>query len=514
MVNAVAVGAHLAQEEAGPFQGAGGVVDGGRFQVGLAEREAQLRQVGHLVDLPAGRLEQNGGAGAAVDVAQRPGGVGVERPRMRQRPGEVGVERRVEPVLAQLAQEHGAELRDLQRRRSQRDERLGARRAELLARGPRDPLRQHGQRAARLLELGERPPLALKHRQRRRMERIAGCEPAPQKLPRLGLGRGGVDRQPFGRQARGPLEAPFGIGLGDLLADPLAAQVLEQPPAHHLADLRFVVGDQVAGDAPDHLGDPVLPLLVPIGHLHLAARQAHDRGRAGGAGDRHRQVLQEGVERLGQAAVAVDEVEYLVEQQQHGRPGGGEQARQGLGSRRRGAGRGAERSDAPVAGKLARQIDPGRLPPGRGVPGVAHEYAGAGRGNLRQPGRAQQLGHPGEPRGGRPGVGKVVQRGEGMRLAAAELGDEGEDRRGIPAPAGQPPQHHPGVLPQRAREAGAGEELRRIAVVLRRRAGDHLLQRDGEFVRAERTPLPHFLAQRNDPIPRFQSHRSVLVTHL
>ena len=53
-MDAVAVGADLAQEETGPFEGGRGVVDGRRLHLRLAEREAQLRQVGHLVDLPAG----------------------------------------------------------------------------------------------------------------------------------------------------------------------------------------------------------------------------------------------------------------------------------------------------------------------------------------------------------------------------------------------------------------------------------------------------------------------------
>ena len=47
--------------------------------------------------------------------------------------------------------------------------------------------------------------------------------------------------------------------------------VVEEPAAHDLADLALVIGDQVLGHTPHDLGDPVLPLNIPVGHLHLAA---------------------------------------------------------------------------------------------------------------------------------------------------------------------------------------------------------------------------------------------------
>ena len=173
------------------------------------------------------------------------------------------------------------------------------------------------------------------------MEGIAGIEPGAQKLPGLGFGAGRIHRQPLRRQAGGALEAPVGVGFGDFPAHALLAQILEQPAAHHFADLRFVVGDEVLGDAAHHLGDLLLPLLVPVRHLHLAARQADDRGGMGGSGDRHREVLNEGVEALRQVAMTVDEVQHLVEQQQHRRSRGGEQLGEGFRARRRGLGGGA-----------------------------------------------------------------------------------------------------------------------------------------------------------------------------
>src|SRR3972149_5733466 len=155
--------------------------------------------------------------------------------------------------------------------------RPGGRLAEPLLSRDRDPLRQHRQRAARLLVLRQRLPLALEYRERRRMERVAGLEASLQELARLGLGRGRIHRGPLRRELRAPLEAPVAVGLGDVLPDLLASQVLEEPPPDDLADLGLVVGDQVLGDAPHHLRDPVLPLLIRLRHLDLASRQADPR---------------------------------------------------------------------------------------------------------------------------------------------------------------------------------------------------------------------------------------------
>src|SRR5262249_34524246 len=65
-------------------------------------------------------------------------------------------------------------------------------------------------------------------------------------------------------------------------------------------------------------------------HLHLAARKADDGRPAGGAGGRHGEVLDEGVEGLGEVAVAVEEVEDLVEEEEHTAAGGLEDAAKGF----------------------------------------------------------------------------------------------------------------------------------------------------------------------------------------
>jgi len=76
-----------------------------------------------------------------------------------------------------------------------------------------------------------------------------------------------------------------------------------------------------------------------------------------------------------------------------------------------------------------------------------------------------------------------------MGLAVTELGDQGQVRRRVRPLPGEPPEHHPGMLGERPREVRPGEELLRVPVVFGSAAGDDLLERDGELVRVERTPL-------------------------
>jgi hypothetical protein len=101
-----------------------------------------------------------------------------------------------------------------------------------------------------------------------------------------------------------------------------------------------------------------------------------------------------------------------------------------------GAGRGlhrrsAERLDTLIAGDLAGEIDPRRLVLGLRVPGIADKHANACCRRRRQAGLAEELRYPRKAGGAGAGIGKVVECGEGMRLAAAELGDQRQDRRGI-----------------------------------------------------------------------------------
>ena len=282
VMDAEAVRSDLADEEPSRLQRARGIVDARGLDLGLAEGESQLGQVGDLVHLPAGGFEEDGRAHAAMDIAERPPGIGIQRPGVRGGTREIGGDGHVEPLLAQLSEHDGAELGDVQRRRAEGDQGFRPRLLELPARRPRYPLRQHREGAAGLLELGERAPLAPEDGERRRMEGVARFETATQTFARLRLRRRAVHRHPFGGKAGGPLEAPVRTSLRDPPADSLVPEILEEPPANDLADLGLVVGDEIARDAAHDLGDPVLPLPVPVGHLHLAARQADHRRRPGG----------------------------------------------------------------------------------------------------------------------------------------------------------------------------------------------------------------------------------------
>jgi hypothetical protein len=291
----------------------------------------------------------------------------------------------------------------------------------MLARGQRNPLCKHGEGATRLLVLRQRPPFPLKHRQRSRVEWIAGLEATTEKISRFGFGRRGIDGHPFGRELMAALKAPIGIFPRDPLADALIAYLLEHPPADYFADLGFVVGEEVARDTAHNPGDPLLPQLIQVGHFDLAARQTDHGGSAGDTRRRHRQVLDEGMEAIRHAAVAVDEIEHFVEQQQHRSTGCGEHPTDRLGAwwrRRRG---GAERLDTLFIGNLPRQIDPWRLASGLRVPRIADEHSDAGGGRRGEAGGIKKFRDTREIDGPPAGVGEVIERRERVRLAAAEL---------------------------------------------------------------------------------------------
>jgi hypothetical protein len=233
------------------------------------------------------------------------------------------------------------------------------------------------------------------------------------------------------------------------------------------------------------------------------AGQADHGGPPGRAGRRHGEVLDEGVKGVREAPVPVQEVEDLVEQDQHAaarrledpveglRPGGG-----GLGGR-------PEFLDPLVPGQPVGQVDPRRLAAGPRVPGVAHEDRHTSLWDLGDASLVEQGADAVEGGGLGPAAGQVVEGGEGVGLAAAELGDKGQHRGGVLRPARQPPQHHAQVLAQGPGEAGAAEELGRVAVVLRGGAGHHLLQVDGELVRVEGPAFADFLTGADHFVPRF-----------
>src|SRR5262245_27763883 len=99
------------------------------------------------------------------------------------------------------------------------------------------------------------------------MEGIAGVEASAQELSRLGLSGGRVHRSPFWRQLSTTLKAPVGITLSHAFPQALVSQVLEQTPSDHLADLGLIVGDEILRDSAHDLGNPLLPLKIPVSHL-------------------------------------------------------------------------------------------------------------------------------------------------------------------------------------------------------------------------------------------------------
>ena len=146
-MDAKAVPAHFADKKAGGLQRIGCIVNGRRFDFRLAQGEPQLRQMGHLFRLPAGRFKEYRRSHAPVNVPQRAGSVGIQRLGVGGIAGEVRHYGGIQPLLAQLPQQRGAEGRIVQRRRTQGNQGLVARLPELFPGRQRNPLRQHGQGA-------------------------------------------------------------------------------------------------------------------------------------------------------------------------------------------------------------------------------------------------------------------------------------------------------------------------------------------------------------------------------
>ena len=98
----------------------------------------------------------------------------------------------------------------------------------------------------------------------------------------------------------------------------------------------------------------------------------------GGSSNCDGQILQKCVETLGHLSMSVDEVEYLVEEQEYRCVRSREYLAKRLGPWGRSAGSGTERGNALLACQLSRQINPWRLPAFRWIPGVTHEHAHPG----------------------------------------------------------------------------------------------------------------------------------------
>src|SRR5687768_12374503 len=119
------------------------------------------------------------------------------------------------------------------------------------------------------------------------MKGITSLEPRAEVFPRFRLGRCGIDGGPFGWKLCSLFKAPVRISLRHVLANPVTADILEQPAANDFADLALVVGNEVFRYPPDNFGYSILPLLVRLRHFNLAAWQADDGRGASCAGCRH-----------------------------------------------------------------------------------------------------------------------------------------------------------------------------------------------------------------------------------
>src|SRR5208282_6214687 len=133
------------------------------------------------------------------------------------------------------------------------------------------------------------------------------------------------------------------------------------------------------------------------------------------------------MEAVGLVAVAIEVIQNLVEKNQHRAPGLLDDASDRLGSRWCSSRLGPQRRDSCIAGQLAREVYPRRLAPVSRIPCVPNEDRYLRSRELRKPRTFQQCLN--SRIGGRfSGIAnQMIQSGQRMSLATAELGDEGEN---------------------------------------------------------------------------------------
>ena len=127
------------------------------------------------------------------------------------------------------------------------------------------------------------------------------------------------------------------------------------------------------------------------------------------------------------------------------------------------------------------------------------------------PAAARRLGDAGPFVGGWAALGEVVEEGEGVRLATAELGGEIEDRAGLGALTGEAADGLAGKGGQVPGQVGPGKEPVRPLVVGQSGVVAHVVQVDGELRSVEGFAFAEVLAGCDDSIPRFEGHISALL---
>ncbi|GBC78035.1 hypothetical protein HRbin08_01521 [bacterium HR08] len=475
----------------------------------FTHRQGDLGQGGLVAGLATGGLEKYGGRHLLMEpgAAHALHGLRIQPHRVGLLPGDVREDGRLQPVFPQLLEDSGPEVPVRKRRRAQGDQGLPPPFPEGLLVDPGDPQGQKPQDAPRPLEPGKGLPFALEDREHGGVEGVGGLK------ERLRL----VRREPLG-DLLAVRPQPLGVspgGAADLLGVPY---VLKKPSAHDLGDLRPLRKQGGPGQAVQGLVQALEVGLILGGHLVFG----HGEGdHQHGIGDSRRfttQHFKEAIHLRAQPGViparvpgAADEVEHLVHQDEDRlltQPlldhlaAGDDPLLVVLGYG------GVERRAAQL---------PGDIPPGGPTPGLpfrpdAHEEVEPVADEDRHPGLwdavlarlLQELGHPRPALRPVPRPEQVIQQGEEVGLAAAELGDEVDARRGAHRLPGQAPEHPHRQFPIRLREVSAGEEAHWVSVILGRPAVHHLIQVDGELRRVQRDALAQVLPGDGHLMPRFQ----------
>ena len=212
-------------------------------------------------------------------------------------------------------------------------------------------------------------------------------------------------------------------------------------------------------------------------------------------------------------AVAADVAHDLVHQDQDRLVDQLEQPPDGVAARRAAAtGFVLHQRDPFDAGQLPGDLVPGRLPARRAIIAAARVEAHAdedrdlGLRHSRHAGPIQDLGHAKPARGRRAAVGQVIQQGQGVGLAAAELGGEVEAGRRGRSHARQPARGLGGEVQQVLGEVGAAEELLRLPVDFVAAPILHHVEVHGELGRVQGFAFAQVLTGIDDGTPGFEGH--------
>ena len=343
--------------------------------------------------------------------------------------------------------------------------------------------RQKAQGAARALEVRDRRPAFPHQVDQCGMEGIGGADPVAQRHALL------VRLPPLGAALRVRLPHPrehLPVRFGRAPRGVRVRRHCQQPPPDHVED--FVAGDRLpplvlaGGQVLDGLQQPRV-----LKRLARARLQRVHQHRVVDGADRHGEPLQERQRLVAQRGLAhahaagADQVFQDFIEEDEARPApqqldqhvaAGRHARFVLAPQQGVAVRPAERPTDPSPDRARRHFRLRRALAGGGVEELAVHHRRPHPLRARQAGRFRQR----VERVPRPGG--VQQRGERVRLAAAERGHQLE--HAVAARAGQPAQH---VVEQRAQpggEVGGGEEAAGVAV-----DGGHARQ-----LGVRRAPLP------------------------